>query len=319
MGSSVGDQGCCDGSTLMSQRQRNLLGWAAVELSTLVACFWAFWGVLENFHEGWYGHALWQNLAMMLHYQLMTIVFVAAALIGIRWPVVGGGVHLAAALLALWFFRAASALLQYPFIIGPLALMGVCYGFGRLQPRRRAAGIVVGLPLLTIFAFGVEPAYRVSQRKDDGDRSARRIAGNGVDLIWAPEGPGWPRDGVTWEEAQRRCRYLAADGMSLSDAPQDVWRLPTVEEAVRSMHRHGQHCGGTWDAARRRASYERRPDKESPLWDVHSLVIYWWTAIEVNEREAFIIVYDGKAWPRPKSLRMSSLVFRAVRDGETGK
>jgi hypothetical protein len=256
---------------------------------------------------------------MVPHYLLLMTVFVAAALIGIRWPAVGGGVHVAAALAAGWFFRAAAAALLYPFIVGPLIVMAAGYWLGRPQPRRRAVAIVVGLPLLTIVVFGVEPAYRVSQRLDDGDRSARRITGNGVDLIWAPEGPGWLRDGLAWDEARQRCRYLTEDGMSLADAPQDIWRLPTVEEAVRSMHRHGRSCGGTWDATTRRALYERTPDKESPLWDVHSPVIYWWTATEVNEREALIVVYDGKVWPRPKSLRMSSLAFRAVRDAATGK
>jgi hypothetical protein len=63
--------------------------------------------------------------------------------------------------------------------------------------------------------------------------------------------------------------------LSLTAAPQHVWRLPTAEESVRSMHR-------------------------------------------VNEREAIVIVYDGKLWPRSKSLRMSSLAFRAVRDGGKG-
>jgi hypothetical protein len=284
-------------------------------LSTLAASFWAFWGILENFHEGWYGSSLWQNLAMVPHYLLVMTVFVAAALVGIRWPALGSGVHLAAALVAGWFFRSAAAAVLYPFILGPLVLMAACYWLGRPHPRRWAVLIVVGLPLLTVIVCGAEPAYRVSRRLYDGDRSARRITGNGVDLVWAPEGPGWPHDGVTWEEARRRCRHLDEGGMSLADAPQDVWRLPTVEEAVRSMHRHGRNCSGTWDAASRRASYERTPDKESPLWDVHSQVIYWWTATEVDEREALIIVYDGKVWPRSKSLRMGSLAFRAVRAG----
>jgi hypothetical protein len=150
---------------------------------------------------------------------------------------------------------------------------------------------------------------------DDGDRSARRVAGNGVDLIWAPEGPGWPANGLTWEEAKRRCRHLTEDGLSLAQTPQDIWRLPTLEEAVRSMHRHGRTSGGSWDSARARASYQRTPDKESPLWNIHSQVIYWWTATEANEGEAYIIVYDGQVWPRPKGARWGYLGFRAVRDG----
>jgi hypothetical protein len=120
---------------------------------------------------------------------------------------------------------------------------------------------------------------------------------------------------VTWEEARRRCRHLTADGLSLAETPRDVWRRPTAEEAIRSMSRHGRNCGGSWDAARARATYDRTPDKESPLWDVHSPVIYWWTATEVNDREALIVVSDGKVWPRPKSAHWGYLGFRAVKDG----
>jgi len=297
----------------MSGRSQQLLGWFAVGFSTLVACFWAFWGIIENFHEGWWGASLGENLAMMVgQYFLMLNVFLAAALIGIRWPAVGGGLHVAAGVTAIWFFSGAGPRLLYPFIVCPLIGMGTCYWLGRPQPRRRAIAVVLGLPLLTLIVCGAEPAYRVSTRLDDGDRSARRLAANGVDLIWAPEGPGWPREGVNWEEAQRRCQYLSADGASLAEAPQNVWRLPTVEEAVRSMHRHGHNCGGSWDAANRSASYERTPDKESPLWDVRSPIVYWWTATELNDREALMIVYDGKVWPREKSLQMGSLGFRAV-------
>ncbi len=52
-------------------------------------------------------------------------------------------------------------------------------------------------------------------------------------------------DGVPWEEAVRRCRHLTEEGTALADTPQDVWRLPIVEEAVRSMHRHGNNSGGS--------------------------------------------------------------------------
>jgi hypothetical protein len=55
----------------------------------------------------------------------------------------------------------------------------------------------VGLSVLTLLMSGAEPLFRVSGRLDDGDRGPRLVRGNGVQLIWAPEGPGWPNDGVT--------------------------------------------------------------------------------------------------------------------------
>jgi hypothetical protein len=79
------------------------------------------------------------------------------------------------------------------------------------------------------------------------------------------------------------------------------------------MARHGENSGGVWDAGTAKATYRTRPDKESPLWHVHSQVIYWWTATEVDEKRAYIIVYDGKVWPRSKHLTPDYLGFRCVR------
>jgi hypothetical protein len=215
--------------------------------------------------------------------------------------------------LALWFFRPSSST-NILLIAGPLVLLAALYAVGRPQPRRLAASIAVVLPLLVLVVCGVEPAYRVAGRLDDGERGARLVEGNGVRLIWAPSGPGWPPGGVNWDEAMRTCRLLSEDGSRLCDSPQGVWRLPTVDEAVRSMARHGRNCGGAWDAAVKCATYQITPDKESPLWDTHSRVIYWWCATPVDDHAAYIVVYDGKVWPRRKTIAPGYLGFRAVKD-----
>jgi hypothetical protein len=271
---------------------RQLLGWTAVALSTLAASFWAFWGIIENFHEGWYYRSFWMNVGMMLiQYLLPAILFVAAALTGIYWPRIGGAIHIIGAIAAAWYFHRSFAVV---FLIAvPLALIGVAYAFGRPSPRQWAVRVIVAIPLVTIVGFGVYPAYRLSRRHDDGDRSARRITQNGVDLIWAPAGPGWPDNGVTWYEATRRCEYLRPDGLALAATPQNIWRLPTADEALRSMR--------------------RPPDKESPLWDVHSKVIYWWTATESDRETAKIVVYNGQVSRRKKSSHPGYLGFRAVK------
>ena len=139
------------------------------------------------------------------------------------------------------------------------------------------------------------------------------MQGNGVALTWAPGGPGWPREGGDWYEAQQACQYLSEDGLTLSPTPLDIWRLPTVDEAVRSMALHGQNSGGEWDAETAQATYETNPDKESPLWNPYSQVIYWWTATEIDEDRAYIIVYDGKVWPRSKEFGPAYLGFRCVK------
>jgi hypothetical protein len=293
--------------------KRRLAGWIAVGLSIAITCFWAFWGIIENFHEGWYHESWFSNVGLMfVQYLSPMLIFMGVTLISITWPRFGGGLHIILALLAVWFFQSfsnAATLL----IITPLFGLGLLYWFGRPQPRQAAGALAIGLPILTLTIFGIEPILRVSQRLDDGNLQARLVQGNGVNLIWAPDGPGWPRAGGDWYEARRVCQYLDEDGLAQAPAPQHIWRLPTVDEAVRSMARHGQNNGGVWDAENAKATYNTRPGKESPLWNTHSQVIYWWTATEVDEERANIIVYDGQVWPRAKQFGPAYLGLRCVK------
>jgi hypothetical protein len=274
--------------------RRQITGWVAVGASTVITCFWGFWGIIENFHEGWYYESLLSNVGLMLVQYLSP--------------------HVILALLAAWFFQAFTNTVMF-LLIAPLIGIGALYWFGRPQPRKIALSLVIGLPIMTLFVSGIEPGLRVSQRIYDGDLQARLVPGNGVNLIWAPDGPGWPRRGTNWSEAQQACQYLDDDGLTLAAVPQHVWRLPTVDEAVRSMARRGQNSGGVWDAETAKATYKTTPDKESPLWNVYSQVIYWWTATEPDEEHAYIIVYDGKVWPRAKQFSAGYLGFRCVKQG----
>ena len=290
-----------------------IAGWIAVGLSIVITCFWALWGILETFHEGWYYESLLSNLGLMVvQYLSPMLIFMGVTLVSIIWPRFGGGLHMILALLAVGFFQAFSNAAMF-LIITPLIGLGLLYWFGRPQPRQIAISLAIGLPLLTLIIFGIEPILRVSQRLDDGNLQARLVQGNGVNLIWASDGPGWPRTGGNWYEAQEVCQYLDEDGLALAPAPQHIWRLPTVDEAVRSMARHSQNSGGVWDVELAKATYKTRPDKESPLWNVHSQVIYWWTATEIDEERAYIIVYDGKAWPRTKQFGAEYYGFRCVK------
>lgn len=300
----------------MVKKKRNwhqIIGWTAVILSTGIACFWAFWGIIENFHEGWYSESWLLKVGMMLvQYLSPMLIFMAVTLISIYWPRFGGGLHGLIALLAIWFFQAFSNTATF-LIILPLIGLGAMYWFGRTQPKKWAASLVVSLPILTLIISGVSPAIRASQRIDDGILDARMVHGNGVDLTWAPDGPGWPRQGGDWYDALDACQYLSEDGLTLESTPQKIWRLPTVDEAVRSMARHGQNSGGVWDAETVEATYKTRPDKESPLWYIYSQVIYWWTATEIDGDKAYIIVYDGKVWTRSKDFGPDYLGYRCVK------
>ena len=294
-------------------RKRTIMGWFAVGLSTIVTCFWAFWGIIENFHEGWYFASLSSNLGLMFaQYLSPVLVFMGVTLVSIFWSRFGGGLHVIIALLAIWFFQAFSNAAVF-LIILPLIGMGLLYWNGRFEPRRLAVSVSIGFPVLTLIIAGIGPAIRVSQRLDDGNLAARVVSGNGVELTWAPEGPGWPRQGTDWHEAEHACEFLTEDGLSLASIPQDMWRLPSVDEAVRSMARHGINSGGVWNSTSLEATYETPPDKESPLWNIHSQVIYWWTATEIDGEQAYIIVYDGKVWPRDKEFGPAYLGYRCVK------
>jgi hypothetical protein len=216
---------------------RQGIGWLAVGLSTLLTTFWAFWGIIENFHEGWYAPSLLINLALMIcQYLLLMLLFMGGALAGIYWPRLGGALHVLAALFAAWFFRGSGWIVVYLSISVPLILIGVLYWCGRPEPRRWATLLIISVPLLTLVIWGAEPILRVAGRIDDRNRDARHVEGNDVDLIWAPQGPGWPK------------------------------------------------------------------------------VIYWWTATDVDDKTALIIVYNGQVWPRPKRAQWGYLGFRAVKN-----
>ncbi len=238
---------------------RQIAGWLAAGLSTVITCIWAFWGIIENFHEGWYYESLLSNVGMMfVQYLSPMLIFMGVTLISISWPRFGGGLHMILASLAVWFFQAFSNAATF-LIITPLIGLGLLYWFGRPQPRKIAVSLVIGLPMLTLIISGTEPVLRVSQRIDDGNLQAQLVHGNEVNLVWAPDGPGWPRKGVNWHEAQQVCQYLGEDGLTPAPVPQHIWRLPTVDEAVRSMARHGQNSGGVWDAGTAKATYETPP------------------------------------------------------------
>jgi hypothetical protein len=293
--------------------RRQIVGWVAVALSTTITCFWAFWGIIENFHEGWYYKSLLSNVGLMLtQYLSPMLIFMSLTLISIFWPRIGASLQFILALLAVWFFHAFTNPVMF-LLIAPLIGLGVLYWFGRPQPRKLAVSLIIGLPILTLIISGIEPVLRVSQRIDDGNLQARVVSGNGVSLVWAPDGPGWPHNGTDWYGAQQTCQHLDEDGLTIAPAHLRIWRLPTEDEAVRSMARHGHNSGGEWDEEYAEATYKTTPDKESPLWSIYSQVIYWWTATEIDDERAYIIAYDGKVWTRTKQLNQDYLGFRCVK------
>lgn len=295
---------------MFSFPSRNIVGWTAVGISSLFSSLWAFWGAVEAFHEGWYSRDWKINILMTLgQYASPMLLVTLPALTGVRWPRAGAALHMLLGAWAIWFFRGAAATM---ILAVPLLALAALYWFGRPQPRKRALALVAGLPCVVFLLSGMYPGWLALDRFDDGNYGARTIEGNGVRLTWAPEGPGWPERGTSWHDAQRNCAHLDASGLLLQPEPVNIWRLPTVDEAVRSAVRRGANAGGTWDAQSRAAHYRIQPNKDSPLWKKYSQIIYWWTATEASEESALRFVWNGQVHPARKTARWGYLSYRCV-------
>lgn len=292
---------------------RRWLTLAATTISTLFACIWAFWGAIEMFHEGWYFSSLWQNLLLSAgQYLAPAAGFVLLAAMSAKWPKVGAVCHVLLAIGAWALFGRGVGIVL---IAIPLALLAAAYWFGAGCLHRWQKSAIWALPLATAVVSGAYPGYLALTRVDDGIRTARIIQGNGVRLLWAPAGPGWPDRGSDWFQAIRACECLNAEGTQVLAEPQKIWRLPRADEVVRSQVRRGQNAGGTWSGRNReQPTYATPPNKESPLWNPQSQVIYWWTATESSATHAYRAVWNGQMHPLRKSVRPDYCGFRCVRD-----
>lgn len=211
--------------------------------------------------------------------------------------------------------------------------------------------VAVGVPLLLGLAVSIEPLIRISGRVDDRNRGERLIEGDGVALAWAPAGPGWGdsagaanwnqialyglppvgfegkehgRDGrctgaseagcATAADLQRYniCRYLDKDGTHLLDSPEDFWRMPAVDELVRSLVRHGENAGCAWNGNRGPQPCDIRPDKETPLWNPVSPAVGYWSAEDYDACSALLVDYSGRVVSIRK-IRGENFGFRCVR------
>ena len=116
--------------------------------------------------------------------------------------------------------------------------------------------------------------------------------------------PGYGRPGegyepvlfATGEDMARTnlCRYLGTDGTNLLEKPQDIWRMPTTDEVVRSLGRHGANAGCAWQGEfREQVACDILPDKESPLWSTDVPVIYYWTADFYNDSQGYFVAFNG--------------------------
>ncbi|MFC1961118.1 hypothetical protein ACFLYO_10450 [Chloroflexota bacterium] len=110
------------------------------------------------------------------------------------------------------------------------------------------------------------------------------------------------------------CRYLSADGFSLLDEQQNIWRLPTANEVVRSLIWRGENAGCTWDGISPKSTCASPfTHKDTPLWDLDRSAVYYWVADEYNRQEAYYVSCTGYVNHQPKNWGNSRHGFRCVR------
>lgn len=252
-----------------------------------------------------------QNLRLMaVQYLPWMFIPMLAGLIALWRPFAGALIHVVLAATAFWLFgmRIGGWLIAVPLIA-----IGVLYLYAGTLRLKWASRVLVGVPVATAIVSGAYPAWIVFTRPSTVDLSMQTIAGNGVDLTWAPAGPGWGTGGLSWFDAKATCESLALDGITTSAAPLHLWRLPTIDEVIRTMRWRGVNAGGAWNAQAGRASYRSTPDKEAPLWNPRSNVIYWWTVDEIGGDRAYRISYNGQVLAVRKATRQGYLAFRCAR------
>jgi len=207
--------------------------------------------------------------------------------------------------------------------------------------------LALGLPVLIIMGTSGYMLPSVLTRVDDGDRSARLIEGNDVRLVWAPAGPGWNWqqswggypgwDALAWYgllpiglkngdslpaeyatqldmENTGLCRFLDETGKQLMPQPQEIWRMPTTDELVRSLVYHGENAGCVWDGSLDKVACNQTPDKETPLWAPDQAPIYMWSGEEYSDEEAFFVSYNGWVKIQPKPWGNPRHGYRCVRE-----
>jgi hypothetical protein len=193
--------------------KRRLPGILGTFFVTVTTTFWVWWGSIEMFYEGWWGPWL-----LRLAYLSLGGICLVMTTTALTWPRVGGWLLIAigGAFTAWWwplqYARGAFTLRNVLSLIPVSALLLVTGALFLLESnyrrKRRESGWTspaqwwrrnfrylfgLGVPLLMLLGIAGFWTPKLVARQDDGDRGARLIEGNGVRLVWAPDGPGWSR------------------------------------------------------------------------------------------------------------------------------
>ena len=126
----------------MGTRTRKIIGWITLSIATLTACFWAYWGIIENFHEGWY-HSSWKQNLLLMFFQYLSplVITIALSILAIFNHKIGAIV-----------FLVVGVFLAYkvnnPIASVPLIILGTLLWFSDFSPKKWKFRIILVLPLL---------------------------------------------------------------------------------------------------------------------------------------------------------------------------
>jgi hypothetical protein len=172
----------------------------------------------------------------------------------------------------------------------------------RVDDGDRGARLIAGNNIALIWA-PEGPGWNWKQPWG-GYPSWQSLALYGVSPVGLGDKPGYGRQGegnpkpvyasAADMAATSLCIYLNAGGTTLMDEPQNIWRMPTTDELVRSLGRHGANAGCKWDGEfGRQVACSILPDKESPLWATDVSVIYYYSADSYSEERGYFVAYNG--------------------------
>ena len=95
----------------------------------------------------------------------------------------------------IWFFSGASFSVLGLLIVMPFAVLGLIYYFGEPYPLKWAYRLIIIVPLIITLVISIPQGIKVSNRIND----------------------------------------LSDDGLKIMETEQNIWRLPSVEEAVLGL------------------------------------------------------------------------------------
>lgn len=289
---------------------KSIIGWGTFIITLLIISFWSYWGINEAFHEGWYHISLWENLLLtFVQYLSVPLAFLIISLVALNYKKIGSLLFVFLAIFTLFFFNSNAGRIL---IFVPLILLGLGFYFGQFKYKKILMIILILIPFLIIMSFGIPQLIKVENRFNDNDFGMRNIEGNNVSLIWAGEGFGFPLDGTDWQSAKDNCARLSEEGNSLEENEVNIWRLPTRDEIIRSLTRSNENSGGFLDEFGE-VHYNVNPDKETPLWNPNSKIIYYWTSEEKDEKRAYLVSYNGYVLDRSKISGANYQGYRCVK------